>query len=86
MRTKRSFQYQTVLIESQYAIATAREGVIVCDENGSEPMRAMEIFQQLEDHLSSPKIQVAGGFIGQQHTGLAHQSTGEHGPLLLSAL
>jgi hypothetical protein len=45
-------------------------------------MRAMQIFQQLENHFASPEVQVAGRLIGKQNTGLSHKGAGQHDPLL----
>ena len=58
---------------------------IVRDENRGELMGAVQVFQQLKDHLAGPEIQVAGRLIGEQNTGLSHQSAGQHHPLLFSA-
>jgi hypothetical protein len=45
----------------------------------------MEIFQQLENHLAGPKVQVAGRLIGKQNTGLSHKGASQHDPLLFPA-
>jgi len=46
-------------------------------------MCAVQVIQQLENHLTGPKIQVAGWLVGKQYAWCAHQRTGEHNTLLL---
>ena len=48
-------------------------------------MRPVEIFQQFENHLAGPEVQVAGRLVGQQHVGFPDQSAGQHHPLLFPA-
>ena len=70
---------------AQNAVATPRKRQIVRDENRGELVRAVQTFQELEDHLPGPEIQVPGRLVGEQNRRLAHQRAGQHDPLLLSA-
>ena len=63
------FGKQGAAFHGQDTVATPRERQIVSDENRSEPVRAVQAFQQFEDHFPGPEIQVAGGFVGEQNRG-----------------
>ena len=45
----------------------------------------MQVLEQTHDHLAGPEIQVAGGLVGQQNAGIAHQGPGQNHALLFSA-
>jgi hypothetical protein len=57
----------------------------VRNENRGEAVRTVQIFQQLENHLTGTKIQVPGGFVGQQHGRLAYKGTSQHDALLFAS-
>src|ERR1017187_4600630 len=77
--------YQAAFFHSQYAVATPREREIVSDEYRGELVRAMQTFQELENHFPGPEIEVARGFVGEQNLRLSDKRTGQHDPLLLAA-
>ena len=61
------------------------ERQIVSDENRRELVRSVQAFQQVENHLAGPEIQIPGRFIGEQDGGSSDQSARQYHPLLLSA-
>ena len=75
-------RYQPAFFESERPVATPRERQIVSDQDRCELMGPVKTFQELENHLASPEIQVPCGFVGQQDGGVADQGAGEHDPLL----
>ena len=54
------------------------------NENRGERVCPVQAFQEIEDHLASPEIQIPGWLVGQQHLRASHQRAGKHYPLLLS--
>jgi hypothetical protein len=46
-------------------------------------MGTMQSFEEFEDHLSRPEIEVPCWFVGQENGGFADQSARENHPLLL---
>ena len=45
----------------------------------------MQVVEQLKDHFAGPEIEVAGGLVGQQNAGVAHQGARQDHPLLFAA-
>jgi hypothetical protein len=43
----------------------------------------MQILEQIHDHLAGPEIEIACGFVGQEHTGIANQRASQYHSLLL---
>ena len=48
-------------------------------------MRTMQAFQEFEDHLAGPEVQISRRFVGQQDGGLSDQRAGQYHALLLSS-
>jgi hypothetical protein len=49
----------------EHPVTTPREFHIMGNKNGGEPVGTMQTFQQFENHLAGPEIQVPCGFVGQ---------------------
>ena len=47
-------------------------------------MRPMQTFQEFEDHLAGPEVEISGRFVGQQDRGLPDQGARQYHALLLS--
>jgi hypothetical protein len=48
-------------------------------------MRAVQTFQELENHLPRPEIKISRGFVGEQNLGPSHQRASQDHPLLFAA-
>ena len=71
--------------QSQRPVRAAREIQIMGDVKRGQLPGPMQILEQIHDHLAGPEIQIAGGFIGEQDAGVAHQRASQYHSLLLSA-
>jgi hypothetical protein len=67
------------------AIRAAREIQIVGDVKRSQLPGPMQILEQIHDHLAGPEVEIASGFVGQEHARVANQRAGQDDSLLLSA-
>src|ERR1017187_4208006 len=85
MRTRWFLWYQSTFLEIKYPVAAPCERQIVRHEYRGEPMRAVQLLQQLENHLAGPEVQVAGRLVGQQNAGFSNKRTGQHDALLFPA-
>ena len=71
--------------QSEGPVRAAREIQIMRDVQRGQLPGPMQILEQIHDHLAGPEIEIAGGFVGQQDAGIAHQRAGQYHSLLLSA-
>jgi len=85
MRNILENRYQTAFFKGECPATTTSECEIVRNEYRRELVRAVQIFQEFEDHLAGPEIEVSRGFVGQQHARFADQRAREGNPLLLPA-
>src|SRR5258706_15098133 len=76
---------QLTLRERDDAVRPAGEIQIMSHMNRGKTARAMQVIQKIHDHFTTPKIEAAGGFVGQQNTGIAGQRPGQNDALLLAA-
>ena len=84
MRIILDARYQASPLQSESPITTPGERDVVGDKNGRELMRTVQVFEEFENHLAGPEIEVSRGFIGQQHSGTTHERARESDSLLLS--
>src|SRR5579864_503007 len=76
---------QGSLFQLQNTVAAAGEGEVVRNVYRCEVMGAMQVFEQGDNHLARPEVQIAGRLIGEQNGGVSDQRPGERDPLLLTA-
>ena len=54
------------------------------DQDRGEPVRLVNLFQQINDHRAGPLVQVPGGLVGQKQGRLRDQRPCQDDPLLLT--
>ena len=57
---------------------------IMRDEDDCRP-RPVNLPKDVQDDVRGVFIEIAGGFVGEEHCGRRHEGAGEGGPLLLAA-
>jgi acyl-CoA thioesterase-1 len=57
----------------------------MCCQDGSQQVRAMQALNQIHNCQGVEFIEIAGGFIGQQHSRLGHERPRNRHALLLSS-
>ena len=67
----------------EHAVRAACEIQIVGDVKRGQLPGPMQILEQIHDHLTGPKVEVAGGFVGQKDTRVPDQRAGQNDSLLL---
>ncbi len=70
--------------QSESPVRAAREIQIVSDVQRSQLPGPMQILEQVHDHLASPVVEIAGGFVGQKDARVANQRAGQYDSLLFS--
>src|SRR5215471_4034374 len=69
----------------RYPLSAVGDGGVVGDEDERELVVAAEFAQQGDDVVAGVLIEVAGGFVRQQHFGLFGEGAGDRDALLLAA-
>lgn len=72
-------------VQPQYSVATPGKVQVVGDDEGSEPVLPMEPLDQLEDHFSSPIVQIPGRLIGHENLRPRYQGPGQSHALLFAS-
>jgi hypothetical protein len=57
----------------------------VSDEDRCELVGTVKAFEEIENHLASPEVQVPRGLVGEQNGRFANQRAGKHHPLLFTS-
>src|SRR5262245_47656377 len=74
---------QCSMLQMQNTVTTLCQKKIMCRQDGSQTMRAMQALDQIHDCGSVLFVQISCGFIGQQDCGLVDQSARNRHSLLL---
>ena len=72
------------LLQTKSSIRAPREIHIVRDVDGGQSPGPMQFLQQVHNHLTRPKIEIAGGFVSQKDFGVARKRASQNNTLLLS--
>jgi hypothetical protein len=77
--------FNLAIDKPDHAVGAGDDVEIVRHHDDSQPAVAVQVAEEAEDFQAGGRVQIAGGFIGEQNARLVDESAGDGGALHLTA-